>query len=174
MTEMFLPRISVTYLPSSSRRPLIGHVPFHVLERTVWVSSRFEVPVFTIVLDLITGGKFSLSMHSEAHGVDASMDAHFLEVVEGERLVYTEPEPCLPEINDGGASRTVVVLAAPSGGHAGAGYLGDVNRVRRMLSRRTRVSSPRVTTGPNASGTARLHDGRTVPSFPQQLSRGPP
>jgi uncharacterized protein YndB with AHSA1/START domain len=26
------------------------------------------------------------------------MDAHFLEIVQGERIVYTEPEPCLPEI----------------------------------------------------------------------------
>jgi hypothetical protein len=70
--------------------------------------------VSTIVLDLITGGKFSLSMHSEAHGVDASMDAHFLEVVEGERPVYTEPEPCLPEIKTVSASsRSLTWTAGP-------------------------------------------------------------
>jgi uncharacterized protein YndB with AHSA1/START domain len=63
-----------------------------------WGPEGFDVPVSTIVVEPTTGGKFSLNMHSDAHGIDVPMDAHFLEVVQGERLVYTEPEPCLPEI----------------------------------------------------------------------------
>lgn len=63
-----------------------------------WGPNGFEVPESTIVLEPSKGGKFSLSMHSEEHGIDVPMDAHFIEYVEGERLVYTEPEPCLPEI----------------------------------------------------------------------------
>lgn len=80
MTEILLPRISIIYLPSSSRRPLIGHVP-----------------VSTIVLDLITGGKFSLSTPRHTASTPRWTPTS-LRSSRANDWCTPSPNPCLPEI----------------------------------------------------------------------------
>ncbi|GAA4414923.1 SRPBCC domain-containing protein [Actinokineospora soli] len=84
-----------------------------------WGPNGFVAVESSIELEPREGGVFRLTMHSAEHGIEVPMDAHFLAVDPGERLVYTEPTPCLPAIRsvvgtltltDAGSGKTEVTL----------------------------------------------------------------
>lgn len=63
-----------------------------------WGPNGFAADPDTIILEPRTGGRFKLKIVSAEHGIEIPIDVVYIDVVENELLKYTEPEPCIPEI----------------------------------------------------------------------------
>lgn len=63
-----------------------------------WGPNGFAADPHTIILEPRVGGRFKLKIVSAEHGIEIPIDVVYLDVVENELLRYTEPEPCIPEI----------------------------------------------------------------------------
>ncbi|WP_436491845.1 SRPBCC family protein [Actinokineospora sp. HUAS TT18] len=78
-----------------------------------WGPDGVQVPVSSIELDPHTGGTFKLTMVVAEYGMEVPMDSRFTEVAEQERLRFTEPTPCLPQMRS--VDGLVTFADAPGG-----------------------------------------------------------
>lgn len=63
-----------------------------------WGPNGFDAQLDSIILEPRVGGRFKLKIVSAEHGIEIPIDVVYIDVVENELLRYTEPEPCIPEI----------------------------------------------------------------------------
>lgn len=82
-----------------------------------WGSAGVTVRPGSVEVDARAGGAFRLTML--AGEVEVPMNGRFLQVVPLDRLVFDEPEPCMPEMDE---VFTVVTFAEGSGGRTRLGF----------------------------------------------------
>jgi uncharacterized protein YndB with AHSA1/START domain len=63
-----------------------------------WGPKGFDAVLDSIVLEPRVGGVFKLKIFSAEYNMEVPIDVVYTEVVENERIAYTEPVPCHPDI----------------------------------------------------------------------------
>ncbi|MBC6450933.1 SRPBCC family protein [Actinokineospora xionganensis] len=63
-----------------------------------WGPHGVSVPESSIELDPRVGGTFKLTMVVAEFGMEVPMDSRFVEFAEKELIRFTEPKPCLPQM----------------------------------------------------------------------------